>query len=161
ADVRGVLGADVGELLIAALRVATVPDPARPLAERQAEGLGVICDAFLRSGGRRRREQRPHVNVVVAHESLGRAPEGRYVDGPPVGPGALRAMLCDADVHRVVVEGGSAILDYGRATRTVPTDLADAVVLRDQGCRWPGCDRPAHWCHAHHLQAWYQGGATS
>ena len=160
-DVRGELNPDVTELLVAALRVATVPDPARPLAERQAEGLGVICDAFLRGGGRRRRGQRPHVNVVVAYESLRGSPRGRYVDGPPVSPGVLRAMLCDADVHRVVAEGGSAILDFGRATRTVPTDLADAVVLRDQGCRWPGCDRPAHWCHAHHLQAWYQGGATS
>src|SRR5690606_8937283 len=54
-----------------------------------------------------------------------------------------------------------AILDYGRATRTVPTDLASAVTVRDQGCRWPGCDRPAHWCHAHHLQPWHEGGSTS
>jgi len=160
-EVRGELNGDVTELLVAALRVATAPDPTRPLAERQAEGLGVICDAFLRGGGGRRRGQRPHVNVVVAYESLGGGPQGRYVDGPPVSPGALRAMLCDADVHRVVVEGGSVLLDYGRATRTVPSDLAGAVVLRDQGCRWPGCDRPAHWCHAHHLQPWYQGGATS
>jgi len=31
----------------------------------------------------------------------------------------------------VVMAGGSAILDYGRSTRTIPTPLWNAVVIRD------------------------------
>ncbi len=47
-----------------------------------------------------------------------------------------------------------AVLDYGRATKTPSPDLYNAVVVRDQHCRWPGCDRPPSWCHAHHVKWW-------
>src|SRR5436190_1460382 len=48
----------------------------------------------------------------------------------------------------------SADLDYGRQTREWAPDLYNAIVLRDQGCRYPGCDRPATWCDVHHIQEW-------
>ncbi|MGE3836250.1 MAG: HNH endonuclease signature motif containing protein, partial [Acidimicrobiia bacterium] len=54
----------------------------------------------------------------------------------------------------------STILDLGRATRTIPAPLWNALVIRDRHCRYPGCDRPAHWCDGHHLQPWEHGGAT-
>jgi hypothetical protein len=51
-------------------------------------------------------------------------------------------------------------LDIGRATRLVPAGMRRALVLRDGGCRFPGCDRPPQWTDAHHLHPWAQGGAT-
>jgi hypothetical protein len=38
-------------------------------------------------------------------------------------------------IHRCVMEGRSAILDYGTTTRTVPAPLWNALVLRDTHCR--------------------------
>jgi hypothetical protein len=32
--------------------------------------------------------------------------------------------------------------------------------VRDQGCAWPTCDRPAAWCDGHHLKRWPDGGTT-
>ena len=55
----------------------------------------------------------------------------------------------------------SEILDIGRASRTVPASLWTALVLRDGGCRHPGCDRPVHWCDAHHVIPYARGGGTS
>jgi hypothetical protein len=168
-DVRGDFGPDLMAAVECALRLAMVRDDDRTLAERQAEALGVVCRHFLdhqtgRPGGR----HRPHVNVVLRYEDLVAELEaeleatyvGGIVDGMPVAPDELGVLLCDSAVHRLLVAGESGILDYGRATRSIPVDLYNALVLRDHGCRFPGCDRPASWCDGHHLWEWEHGGPT-
>ena len=73
---------------------------------------------------------------------------------------ATNQHLCDCVIHRVL-HRGSAILDYGRATRTIPNNLFRAVACRDGGCRFPGCDRPVNWTQGHHIQHWRNGGPTA
>jgi len=51
-------------------------------------------------------------------------------------------------------------LDVGRATRSISPALRRALTVRDGGCRWAGCDRPAAWTDAHHLISWAHGGET-
>jgi hypothetical protein len=36
-----------------------------------------------------------------------------------------------------------------------------AVIMRDRGCRFPGCDRPHQWCDAHPIERWADGGPTA
>ena len=72
-----------------------------------------------------------------------------------------RRLACDAAVIPAVLNGRSEPLDIGRRTRTVPTALRRALVLRDRGCAFPGCTVPASWCDAHHRQHWADGGATA
>ena len=61
---------------------------------------------------------------------------------------------------RVVTNGRSEILDLGRKTRVVTTAQRRALVLRDGGCAFPGCDRPPEWCDAHHIIHWLDRGPT-
>ncbi|MGC0143744.1 HNH endonuclease signature motif containing protein [Pseudactinotalea sp. Z1732] len=50
-------------------------------------------------------------------------------------------------------------IDVGQRTRTPNADLMRALWARDQGCRFPACDRRRH-IHAHHVQHWAHGGPT-
>jgi hypothetical protein len=81
--------------------------------------------------------------------------------GEPLPAGVLRRLLCDADLLPAVLGGPSQVLDVGRAQRLVTPSIRAALELRDGGCVFPGCDKPPHACHAHHLQPWWAGGPTA
>lgn len=72
----------------------------------------------------------------------------------------LARLACEATVTRIVIAGGSRVLDLGRSTRVVSPALRKAVMLRDRRCQHPGCRMPAKWCDVHHIVHWIDGGAT-
>lgn len=118
---------------------------------RNADALADVCSFFNAqhaSAGTPR--HRPHVELVVDADDL----DPRRPTCPD------DALLCDCVIHRVE-RSGTTILEYGRATRTVPRPLFRLLVVRDGGCRYPGCDRPVSWCDAHHVVHWRHGGHTS
>ena len=51
-------------------------------------------------------------------------------------------------------------LDIGYSD-SIPASIRRAVQLRDRGCAWPRCGRPAAWCDVHHLQHKADGGKTA
>ncbi len=73
---------------------------------------------------------------------------------------SARRIACDARIIPVVLGSRSEPLDIGRASYTVPTALRRALVLRDGGCAFPGCDRSHRWCHSHHIRHWADDGPT-
>jgi Domain of unknown function (DUF222) len=163
----GSLDTDSGEVVAAALRLATTRDAdadiSRTPAQRRADALVDVCRHFLdhqqtKIGGR----HRPHVSVIIAADDLreGGGTGGQYISGLTVGQDALGALPCDSAFHRVLVDGRSSILDFGMATRDVPANLYNAVALRDRHCRFPGCDRPPDWCDAHHVRPFGARGPT-
>jgi hypothetical protein len=163
--IDGTLSPEGYSLVKTALRLAQMPDaegdPVRTPAQRRHDALADVCRYFLdhqqtRRGGR----HRPHLNVIVDIEAIAAGSGGRGIDGPEVDGVTVARLLCDSAVHRVVMAGRSTVLDYGTTTRTTPTNLWNALVVRDEGCRWPACDRPSAWCEAHHVQWVSDGGAT-
>jgi hypothetical protein len=96
-----------------------------------------------------------------ASMSGGHGVGGRLLDGTVLDAVTIRRLACDCGIHRVVMAGRSSILDYGWTTRTIPANLWAALVIRDQTCRFPGCDRPPQWCEGHHVQPWEHGGPTA
>jgi hypothetical protein len=159
---RAHLDTDDTAVVTAALRVADSRDKELPLSRRQADALTQICQHFLdhqdiTPTGRR---ERPHLNVYVLPDTLG-APAARYLDlDTPVSPSAWGVLACDAAWHRLLLDAPSARLDYGRETRDWATDLYNAIVLRDGGCRAGACDAPTSWCDVHHVTYWEHDGTT-
>jgi hypothetical protein len=74
----------------------------------------------------------------------------------------LRRLACDSTITRIVFGPDGAVLDVGRAQRTVTRQIRRAVITRDQHCVYPGCDQPPSRCEVHHaITHWANGGNTS
>jgi len=168
--VDGDLDPETGETLITALRAVTDaearagegPDLRSP-AQRRADALGEVCRQWLGSLTRPSvAGERPHVVVTMDVASLeARAGRSELEDVGQITPEAARLLACDANVTRVITDARSEPLDVGRRTKLVSSALRRAVVVRDRGCRFPGCERPPGWCDAHHVRHWADGGETS
>jgi Domain of unknown function (DUF222)/HNH endonuclease len=83
-------------------------------------------------------------------------------NGSGGGAGGLAARLQAAIRLLPPALGGAPTqpLEVGRTTRTVSPAQRNALIVRDGGCAFPGCDRPQSWCEAHHLRHWAHGGPT-
>ena len=78
-----------------------------------------------------------------------------FVSGPAGLAGWLRTTLLAPPY-----DTPSLPLDIGYSD-SIPASIRRAVLLRDRGCAWPRCGRPAAWCDVHHLQHKKDGGKTS
>ena len=109
------------------------------------------------------RREKPHISLTADLKDL--------IDGTGVGElewsGTIdiqtaRMLACDANVHPVITNGGPwnpvAIVEDAD---TASKKLWRYLRTRDGGCRFPGCDIPAVWCDAHHVEWRSLGGETS
>ncbi len=60
----------------------------------------------------------------------------------------------------VDADGNVTELDLGLSARYANRAQRRALIARDRGCAFPGCDRSHHACDAHHIQWWEHGGRT-
>jgi hypothetical protein len=155
----------------AILRVALAPlcAPAgvgdeRSRARRLADGLVELASHALDHGfateGRSRRPQLQLTASVETVQGLRGAPGGELEFAGVVPAATVQRLACDASIRRVLLGPEGAVLDVGRALR-VPSPAGRAALrVRDRGCVWPGCERPASWTSAHHVVHWSHGGVT-
>jgi len=92
---------------------------------------------------------------------MGRLEEAGVLDtGDRISPGEARRLACEAGIIPAVLGGRSEVLDLGRTRRSHNQPQRIAMGIRDGGCTEPGCDAPPALCHAHHDQAFSEGGIT-
>ncbi|HET7196061.1 MAG TPA: DUF222 domain-containing protein [Nocardioides sp.] len=80
--------------------------------------------------------------------------------GTAITAGEARRMACGAGILPAVLDGKSQPLDLGRAKRLFSPAQRKALAIRDRECRAEGCDIPAGWAEAHHLDPWASNGRT-
>jgi hypothetical protein len=114
--------------------------------------LGVDADPCAIIIGRRR----PAVRVVVTEKTLkDRAGIGRLEGHPdPVPFETVERQLCDTGHIGVKFDDDGQCVNVGREQRRFTERQRTGISVRDGGCRWPGCDRPASWSELHHIDQW-------
>lgn len=70
------------------------------------------------------------------------------------------ALADEAAISLLLADSTGAVLAHGRAKRIATRSQTLALIARDGGCTFPGCDKPPEWCQRHHIVAWADGGRT-
>jgi hypothetical protein len=172
---RGRLSAEEGALLVAALETgfdtlrerdgARHTSTARAERPSKADALVAVCEAALAAGdssassGADRHQVVVHVDAETLARERGSDGNATIEHGPAISAETARRLGCDASVVLSVEREGRA-LTVGRRTRTIPPALRRAVHLRDQTCRFPGCEN-RRFTDLHHIVPWGRGGETS
>ncbi|MCG5447185.1 HNH endonuclease [Micromonospora sp. NIE79] len=162
----GTLDAETAGLFRAAIDPLTAPsgpDDTRSPGQRRHDALADVCRLALRtselpdSGG-----DPAQIVVTTSYDGLTRQLGAGTLDtGLSLAPDTVRRLACDATILPAVLGATGQVLDVGRQRRLITGPLRRALILRDRGCAFPGCDRPPRWCHAHHIRHWADGGDTS
>lgn len=158
--VTGMLDPQTGAMFQSALKSLSAPrdesaagiTDIRTGDQRRVDALGEMCSRLLAtgelptSGG-----QRPHLTLVVDLPSL----HAHTGDGL-----GTRSHLAGTVV---LTDAVGLPLAVGRTSRTSRTVLAwqhRLLRVRDNGCVFPGCNRPMEFSQAHHVRHWSDGGPT-
>ena len=162
--VDGLLDREDGAKLLAALRALDGPprkDDTRTPAQRRSDALMELVTRQLRSGLPSSHGQRPHLVVtVLAPPENGRPGPGEIQGAGPIPRETVERLACDASFTTIRVDGTGQPLDLGRESRYPNAAIRTALIHRDQGCRFPGCNYPPEWTDAHHVDEWSRDGKT-
>ena len=106
----------------------------------------------------------PRVNIMVpALSLLGKSDEPAVLAGyGPIDIDTAKELAGESTTWRRILTDPDTgqMLTMSSTRYTPPTDLAEAVRLRDGVCREPGCNNPAEACEIDHSLAWAKGGMT-
>lgn len=160
AEVEGELTAVCAEALLTVLDTLARPQPTddgqrdpRTATQRRHDALQDGLLMLLRS------EQLPACNGVAATILLTATvdqlsdQDALLTTGHGAGISTRQAMtlIGDAQVVPVVLTRTKAVAAYGSAHRIFTQGQRLALIARDQGCSFPGCDAPPAQCEAHHV----------
>ena len=145
-----------------ALSGPPTPDDKRTPKQRRADSLVELARQKLDSGTLAQvGGQKPHVAVTVSMATLANQPGSPAADlewAQPIPAETARRLACDAAVTPIFLDSESNQPRAGQTSRSISGSQRKALVVRDKGCRFPGCDRPADWTDVHHLKHWADGG---
>ena len=134
----------------------------RTQGQRMHDALESVCDRLLRSDAVPAAGGTPATVIItidlddLLHQT-GYAVSG---DGTLIRTGKALALADQAEVYYTAVNAMGVPLRLGRMRRIASAGQTAALIARDKGCSFPGCDTAPEWCERHHVIPWNEGGAT-
>ena len=139
-------------------------DP-RPWATRRADALMELIDRAIRAADNTPTQPATLLSLLIPltdlRDSTGHAATITGTDaGRYLAAATARRLTCATDTTPIITAPDGAALVIGRTKRLFTRRQIRALHLRDHGCTFPHCTRPAGWSDAHHLIHWADGGTT-
>jgi hypothetical protein len=155
-------GGAIIQTALNALAGPPTPDDRRTPKQRRADSLVELARQKVDSGTLPEvGGQKPHLAVTVSMPTLANQPGSPAADlewTQPIPAEMARRLACDAAITPILLGTESGQPRAGQTSRAISGSQRKALVVRDKGCRFPGCDRPPAWTDAHHLKHWADGG---
>ena len=129
------------------------PEPLRPKVSN-ADALALMVETML-GADHSKDISRHERTLVVVHLDPNKA---HLHEGPNLSAETAKRMSCDACVCGVLMRD-MEVLDLGRTQRLPNRAQRRALMVRDGGCRFPGCTE-RRYVEAHHVLHWTDGGLT-
>jgi hypothetical protein len=166
--IKGVLDPEGGAAFLTAVKPLARRSGAHDDRSREKRQADAVVDLAMHSLDTglipQQGSQRTHLNVTTSLETLLGLPGAPAAElehaAVPISSKTVERLACDASVTRILLDSESAVIDVGRAKRTISGPARKALNARDKHCVWPGCERPPSWTVGHHLQHWIHGGSN-
>ena len=154
--ISGVLGPAEGVAFRSAIEPLARPSGAYDLRTREQRLADALFEKVTYNGGRQNVSMQVTASVETLLGLVG-SPGGEHEFSLPISSKTVQRWACDCSLSRVLLQD-SVVIDVSRSERTIKGPRRRALIARDQHCQWPGCERPASWCDAHHIVHWAFGG---
>ncbi|CAN5467027.1 hypothetical protein BH09ACT4_BH09ACT4_03540 [soil metagenome] len=108
-------------------------------------------------------KRRPEVRVVVAQRDLASGEGVGFIEGQsaPISIRSVERHICASGLLPILFKGDGTALSLGRSQRYYSERQRVVLAVRDGGCRFPRCERPASWTEAHHADEWDRDGGNT
>jgi hypothetical protein len=138
-----------------------IPD-GRRYGQRMHDGLEEACSRLLRLADRPATGGTPASVIVTigVEDLLAKAGIAETSDGSQLSSDQLLRIADEAEIWPSVIDRNGVPLALGRTRRIASRGQTMALIAREGGCSFPGCDHPPQWCDRHHIIDWIDGGPT-
>ena len=142
-------------------RLIETPDE-RHYGQRMHDALEDVCDRLLRSDTIPESGGTPATVIITIdiEDLLNGIGYGITSDGTLISTDQVRRMADQAEAYYAFMDRNGVVLNLGRTRRIASRGQSAALIARDRGCSFPGCDRAPEWSERHHIIPWIDGGPT-
>jgi len=167
--ISGELDAECSALASAVLGSLSAPQPTdaggrdeRTPGQRRHDAFRSVLKLALRSGELPKSGGTPATVLITmtADQLESRTGVASTSFGQPLSVDCALRLADQAAIAWIVHNSNGKPLALGRTRRLATEHQTLALIARDGGCAFPGCQAPPEWTEKHHVIPWADGGQT-
>ncbi len=135
----------------------------RRYGQRMHDAFEDACGRLLQLADRPADRWHPGVgdcHCAAVEDLLAKAGIAETTDGSQLSADQLLRVADEAEIWPTIIDRNGVPLALGRTRRIASRGQTMALIAREGGCSFPGCDHPPQWCDRHHIIDWIDGGPT-